>query len=82
MFYTRVHSPRIQIAVGNNQWYVSLYKLERTTSLLNNSVELRKLIPSATNIYNKYKTLDQREDILEAQKSLMLKISILENSNT
>jgi hypothetical protein len=81
MFYTRIHSPKVRVSVANSQWYAALYKLERTTSLLDNPIELRKLIPSATNIYNQYKTLDQRDDIIEAQKFLMLKINLLENSN-
>jgi hypothetical protein len=81
MFYTRKHSSRIQVSVEYNQWYIALDKLERTASVLNNSVELRKLIPSAINIYNKHKTLYQHDAIMKAQKFLIYKINLLENTN-
>ena len=81
MFYTRINSPRIQIAPRTSQWYIALYRLERFTSLLDDLIQLRKLIPSATNLYNQYQDLDQRDDILEAQKFLMLKINLLENNH-
>jgi hypothetical protein len=77
----RAHSPKVQVSVEYNQWYIALDKLERTTSVLNNSIELRKLIPSAINIYNKHKTLYQHDAIMKAQKFLIYKINLLENTN-
>ena len=81
LFHIIVHSPRVQVSVAISQWYDALHKLEHTMSLLNDPVELRKLIPSATNIYNKASLVSQRYDIIEAQRDLILKINILENSN-
>jgi hypothetical protein len=81
MFYIRKHSIRIQVSIEYNQWYTALDRLERTIILLSSTVELRKLIPSAINIYNKHKTLYQHDAIIKVQKFLMYKINLLENNN-
>jgi hypothetical protein len=79
MFYTKLNSPTVQVSVANYQWFIALYKLECAIILINDPKELRKLIPSVTNIYNKANFFAQRRDIMKAESDLMLKINTLEN---
>jgi hypothetical protein len=81
MFCTRRYSYKVYISVTDSQWHTALYRLERSTLLLDDPIELRKLIPSATNIYNKYKTLYQRDAIIRVQKFIIRKINLLENTH-
>jgi hypothetical protein len=81
MFYTRKRSQKVQVSVTDYQWYCALHKLECTISSINDSKELRKLIPSVTNIYNKANLFIQRLDILKVKMCLIHKINLLENTN-
>jgi len=80
MFYIIPTRDKIQIRVSSLQWYTAFHTLNRTAQNINNSIGLRKLLPSAANIYSKYITLDQREAILDVQSYIINKINRLEGN--